>query len=92
MEKVDTHLIQVVPLDVFRNDMMVKTVFRHDTEVSVGHISQSLDARGKLRLFSVSKVGGNRVTIDFTYPLAGKTLYYYVVVREIQSSDRQEEI
>jgi len=57
MEKVDSHLIQVVLLDVFRDDMMVKAVFRHDTEVRVGHVSQSLDARGKRRFFLSVKLG-----------------------------------
>jgi len=67
-------------------------VLRHDTKVRAGYIYQTSDERGGKILFLVKKVEGNRVSIDFNHPLAGKTLYYHVVVRDIQRTDKQEEI
>ncbi|HIC91944.1 MAG TPA: peptidylprolyl isomerase [Syntrophaceae bacterium] len=80
--EIDPRLIQVVPLEVFPGD----------TEVKAGQAYQSLDERGKRRLFYVKKVEGNHVTVDFNHPLAGKTLYFHVVVRDIQSLTMEKEV
>ena len=90
--EVDPHLICMVSLDYIQDNPKVKAVLRHDTKVRAGYIYQTSDERGGKMLFLVKKVEGNHVSIDFNHPLAGKTLYYHVVVRDIQRTDKQEEI
>jgi len=80
--EIDPHLIRAVPLEVFPGD----------TEIKAGQAYQGVDERGKQRLFYVRKVEGNHVTIDFNHPLAGKTLYFRIVVRDIQGFAMEKEV
>lgn len=80
--EIDPRLIRVVPLEVFSGD----------TEVKVGQAYQGVDERGKRRLFYIRKVGGDHVTIDFNHPLAGKTLYFHIVIRDIQNFAMKKEV
>jgi FKBP-type peptidyl-prolyl cis-trans isomerase SlyD len=74
--KMDSQLILAVPLDLFRSL----------TGVKAGQGYQGVDQKGKQCLFHIRKVGEDRVIIDYNHPLAGKTLYFYVIVRDIKSS------
>ncbi len=80
--EIDPNFIRVVPLEVFPGN----------TEVKAGQAYQGVDETGKRRLFYIRKVDGNHVTIDFNHPLAGKTLYFHVVVRDIQSFAMEKEV
>lgn len=80
--EIDPHLIRVVPLEVFPSD----------TEVKTGQAYQGVDQRGKQSLFYIRKVDGDRIIIDFNHPLAGQTLYFHVVVKDIQSITMEREV
>ncbi len=74
--ELDPQLIRVVPVEVFPSHR----------EVKVGQTYQGMDQKGKRRLFYIRKIEEDRVIIDYNHPLAGKTLYFHVVVRDIETS------
>ncbi len=80
--EIDPNLIRAVPLEVFPGD----------AEVKAGQAYQGVDQKGKRGLFYVRKVDGDRVVIDFNHPLAGQTLYFHVVVKNIQSITMEKEV
>lgn len=79
--EVDPRLVRVVPLEVFPGHR----------EVKPGQTYQGMDHSGKRRLFYVRNVEEDHVVIDYNHPLAGKTLYFHVVVRDIQSSSIEKD-
>jgi FKBP-type peptidyl-prolyl cis-trans isomerase SlyD len=42
------------------------------------------DAQGNTRRLRVHKIEGEKATLDFNHPLAGKTLTFDIKIREIQ--------
>jgi FKBP-type peptidyl-prolyl cis-trans isomerase 2 len=49
-----------------------------------GTVLMTRDPQGNTRRLRVHKVEGEKVTLDFNHPLAGKTLTFDVTIREIQ--------
>jgi FKBP-type peptidyl-prolyl cis-trans isomerase SlyD len=72
----DPALIRVVPLDGFPSD----------TEIKPGQVYETAYETDDPELFYVKEVEGDQVTIDYNHPLAGHTLYFHVVIKEIKSS------
>jgi len=59
--------------------------FRH-----VGAEVQMQNDRGETRSFFVSKIEGDKLTVDGNHPFAGKTLKYVVTVTDIRSATEEE--
>ena len=49
-----------------------------------GAVLMTRDAQGNTRRLRVHKIEGEKATLDFNHPLAGKTLTFDVTIREIQ--------
>ena len=49
-----------------------------------GTVLMTRDPQGNTRRLRVHKVEGEKATLDFNHPLAGKTLTFDVTIREIQ--------
>jgi len=73
--EINPKLIQIIPINVFPRD----------TEIKVGQVFQTVDSVGKSRLCYVRKIEGDYVTVDFNHPLAGRTLRFHVVIKDIQN-------
>ncbi len=72
--------IQVVP----------RSAFPEDSEVAVGEQFYAQDQSGQPMPFTVTKVEGDDVTIDFNHPLAGKTLEFEVMIAEVRDASPEE--
>jgi FKBP-type peptidyl-prolyl cis-trans isomerase SlyD len=59
--------------------------FRH-----VGAEVQMQNDRGEMKTFLVSKIENGRLTVDGNHPLAGKTLFFNIEVREIRNATPEE--
>jgi FKBP-type peptidyl-prolyl cis-trans isomerase SlyD len=80
--EVDPQLIRSVPLDVFPSP----------TGMKAGQAYQGADESGKRRFFHIRKVEGDCVIIDYDHSLAGKTSYFYVIVRDTKNSPAEGEV
>jgi|AMFO01.1.fsa_nt_gi FKBP-type peptidyl-prolyl cis-trans isomerases 2 len=72
--------VQVVP----------RSAFPEGSEVAVGEQFYAQDASGQPLPFTITKVEGEDVTIDFNHPLAGKTLDFEVEIKEIREATPEE--
>jgi FKBP-type peptidyl-prolyl cis-trans isomerase SlyD len=59
--------------------------FRH-----VGAEVQMQNERGETRSFFVSRIEGDKLTVDGNHPFAGKTLTYAVTVADIRDATEEE--
>lgn len=73
--EINHKLIQIIPISVFSGD----------AEIKVGQVFQTVDNAGKSRLCYVRKIEGDHVTVDFNHPLAGRSLHFHVVIRDVQN-------
>lgn len=79
--EVDPQLIRCVPLDVFPSP----------TGMKAGQAYQGADQSGKRRFFRIRKLEGDCVIIDCNHSLAGRTSYFYVIVRDTKNSPAEGE-
>ena len=56
----------------------------------VGAEVEMQNDRGDTRTFFVSKIEGNKLTVDGNHPFAGKTLTYAVTVADIRDATEEE--
>ena len=69
--------------------IVAKAVLKLDVEPTVG---MQLTARGPggARMFTVTQVGRDTVTLDGNHPMAGKTLHFEVEVTSVRKASREE--
>lgn len=74
------------PSMTFTDDIVnVPPEFRH-----VGAEVEMQNDRGETRSFFVSKIEGDKLTVDGNHPFAGKTLTYAVTVADIRDASEEE--
>jgi FKBP-type peptidyl-prolyl cis-trans isomerase SlyD len=56
----------------------------------IGAEVQMQNERGETRLFVVSRIEDNKLTVDGNHPFAGKTLRYAVTVADIRDATEEE--
>jgi FKBP-type peptidyl-prolyl cis-trans isomerase SlyD len=72
--------VQVVP----------KSAFPEGSEVKVGEQFYAQDQSGQPMPFTITKVEGEDVTIDFNHPLAGKELNFEVEIVDVRDATPEE--
>lgn len=64
--------------------------FPADLELQEGGIISATDDEGDEVDFLIKEVRAKTVVVDFNHPLAGKTLYFEVKVREVRAATEEE--
>lgn len=64
--------------------------FPNDVELDVGMSFMANTPEGKRVPFTVNKIEGDEVTIDFNHPLAGKTLNFDVELVDVRNASAEE--
>jgi FKBP-type peptidyl-prolyl cis-trans isomerase SlyD len=64
--------------------------FPADLEISVGESFMGEDDQGRAVPVRVVEVREDVVVVDANHPLAGQTLYFHVVVREVRDATQDE--
>lgn len=76
-----------------RSGEMIQTVdksnFDKDTQIEVGMQFQAQMDQG-VQMLTVTKVEGNKVTLDGNHPLADKTLHFNVDVKDVREATKEE--
>lgn len=91
----DTLNVQVEPAEAYgeRHDQLVQQVprsaFEGVDQVEPGMQFQAETGMG-VRLFTITDVQGDQVTIDGNHPLAGQTLNFDVEVAEVRDASQEE--
>jgi len=96
-EKIAGDKIQAVvePKDAYgeiSKDMLYevpKSGFQGDEEIFEG-MQVQLDTEQGPRLAVVSKIEGEKVTLDLNHPLAGVTLYFDVEIVNVRAAEKEE--
>jgi len=78
--EIDPDAIRTVP----------RTIFPPDIELEVGEKFYVKDASGKDVPFTIVKLEGDAVTIDFNHPLAGQNLNFKVTIRGVREATPEE--
>lgn len=91
----DTLNVQVEPGEAYgeRHDQLVqqvpRTAFEGVDQLEPGMQFQAETGQG-VRLFTITEVEGDQVTIDGNHPLAGQTLNFDVEVAEVRDASSEE--
>jgi len=67
-----------------------RSAFPEGSRIEVGEQYLAQDASGAQMPFTITKVEGDQVTIDFNHPLAGKTLEFEVEILEVRDATPEE--
>jgi len=67
-----------------------KSAFPEGSKIEVGEQFYAQDASGQPLPFTITKVEGDNVTIDFNHPLAGKTLEFEVEILDVRDATPEE--
>lgn len=67
-----------------------RTEFPDELELKPGSILTATDDDGQEMDFLVKEIKGDKVIVDFNHPLAGKTLFFEVTVREVRAATPEE--
>lgn len=67
-----------------------RSEFPADLELEVGGIITATDEDDDEVEFLVKAIDGDKVTVDFNHPMAGKTLHFDVTIREIRAATAEE--
>jgi len=67
-----------------------KSAFPEGSKIEVGEQFYAQDASGQPLPFTITKVEGDDVTIDFNHPLAGKTLEFEVEILAVRDATPEE--
>lgn len=67
-----------------------KSVFGTEMPIEVGVSSYAQTEDGGMTMFTITKIEGDQVTVDFNHVMAGKTLNFSVEVIEVRDATREE--
>jgi FKBP-type peptidyl-prolyl cis-trans isomerase SlyD len=67
-----------------------RTEFPDELELKPGSILTATDDDGQEMDFLVKEIKGDKVIVDFNHPLAGKTLFFEVTVRDVRAATPEE--
>jgi FKBP-type peptidyl-prolyl cis-trans isomerase SlyD len=67
-----------------------RTEFPDELELKAGSILTATDDDGQEMDFLVKEIKGDKVIVDFNHPLAGKTLFFEVTVRDVRAATPEE--
>ncbi|MCE9593795.1 MAG: peptidylprolyl isomerase [Planctomycetes bacterium] len=71
-------------------EKVLRSTFPEDMKVQVGLLVRGVDPNGKPITATIVSIEGDEITIDRNHPLAGKTLYYDVIVAGVRDATREE--
>ena len=67
-----------------------KSVFGTEMPIEVGMSSYAQTEGGGMTMFTITKIEGDQVTVDFNHVMAGKTLNFSVEVIDVRDATREE--
>ena len=91
----DRVAVQLTPADAF-GDRDPKLTFTDDIENAppelrrVGAEFEAQNAKGESILLTVTRIEGDRITVDANHPLAGQTISFEVTVQDIRDATPEE--
>src|SRR3990167_3893169 len=91
----DSVVVQLTPADAF-GDHDPKLTFTDDIENAppelrhVGAEFEAQNAKGESIVLTVTRVEGDKITVDANHPLAGQTISFEVTVRDIRDATPEE--
>ena len=94
--KGDEFKLVIEPKDAYGeyNPNMTQTVdramFDTNDDIKVGMQFQAQNEQGHMMMITVSKIDGDKITIDGNHPLAGETLHYDIKVVDIRDATDDE--
>jgi FKBP-type peptidyl-prolyl cis-trans isomerase SlyD len=91
----DRVAVQLTPADAF-GDRDPKLIFTDDIENAppelrrVGAEFEAQNAKGESIMLTVTRIEGDKITVDANHPLAGQNISFEVTVRDIRDATPEE--
>lgn len=91
----DRVVVQLTPADAF-GERDSKLTFTDDVENAppelrhVGAEFEAQNAKGESIMLTVTRIEGNKITVDANHPLAGQTITFEVTVQDIRDATPDE--
>lgn len=67
-----------------------RSEFPEDLDLEVGGIITATDDEDDEVEFLIKAIDGDKVTVDFNHPMAGKTLHFDVTIRDVRAATAEE--
>ena len=64
--------------------------FPPNAKLEIGQVFEVKDANGRPLQFAISSIEDEEIVADFNHPLAGKTLKFEVIVKNVEAADEKE--